>query len=293
VSEGDPLNEDITVVITCFNYGSFLAESVESALAQEGGEPHVIVIDDGSTDAQTLAELERLPARVELVRQANAGLAEARNAGLRLVRTPFALILDADDRLPAHALRSLREPLDADPTLGFSYGIVRFFGAWEGILKLPPYDPYRLLFRHNIGSTALIRRALVDSVGGYDRHVRFKGYEDWEFWLHALERGWRGRRVDAVTLLYRRHGATMYRGARRRYRATYRQLRRKHAPLYARAVRRRLQAESDLGVTGRLVYRWWWGWRPLPARAEIALQSLLWRPRADSRALGRPRQPSA
>jgi len=270
------MNEDVTVVVTCFDYGAFLAESVHSALAQDGGEPHVIVVDDGSTDELTLRELDRLPRQVRLMRKANGGLAEARNTGLRQVQTPYALVLDADDRLPPDALRRLRELLVAEPALGFSYGLVRFFGDWEGVMKMPPYDPYRLLYRHNIGSTALMRRELFEDLGGYDG--AFQGYEDWEFWLHALARGWRGRRVQAVALLYRRHGQTMYAGARARYRASFRQLRRKHAELYSRAGRRRLAAESDLGRCGRLLYRYWWGRRPLPARVEILLQSILWRP---------------
>jgi glycosyltransferase involved in cell wall biosynthesis len=270
------VNDDVTVVITCFNYGAFLAESVFSALAQEGGEPRVIVVDDGSTDALTLAELERLPPRVELVQQANAGVAEARNAGLRRVQTPYALALDADDRLATHALQRLRGPLEAEPALGFSYGIMHFFGAWEGDLKMPAYDPYRLLYRHNIGSAALIRREMFEDVGGYD--AAFAGYEDWDFWLQALERGWRGQRVEKVTLLYRRHGSTRHLHARPQYRAAFRQMRGKHSALYGRAGRRRLQKESDLGGVGRLVYRWWWGWRPLPARLELALQSAFWSP---------------
>ena len=273
----DSTNDDITVIVTCFNYGAFLAESVQSALAQDGGEPRVIVVDDGSTDAHTLAELERLPPRVELVRQANAGVAAARNEALRRARTPYVLALDADDRLAVGALRALLDPLRADPAIGFSYGLIRFFGGWEGVMKLPPYAPYRLLFRHSIGTTALIRKELFDDVGGYD--PLFKGYEDWEFWVHALERGWRGRRVEAVTLLHRRHGHSRHMGARPRYRAIFRQLRRKHAILYAPAGRARLRAESDLNGAGRLIYRWWWGMRPLPARVELALQSVLWRPR--------------
>ncbi len=281
------MNDDITVVITCFDYGAYLAESVHSALAQEGGEPRVIVVDDGSTDALTLTELESLPASVELIRQANAGLAEARNAGLRRVRTPYALTLDADDRLVRDALRRLRGVLDADPRLGFSYGTLRFFGGWEGVVKLPPYDPYRLLYRHNIGATALIRLELFEHVGGYD--PAFRGYEDWEFWLHALALGWRGQRSESVALLYRRHGPTMLQDARIHYRATFRQLRRKHAALYARSGRSRLREESDLGLGGRLLYRWWWGPRPLPARVELALQSVLWRPRARSAASQEPR----
>jgi glycosyltransferase involved in cell wall biosynthesis len=271
------MNNDITVVITCFNYGAFLAESIHSALAQEGGEPRVILVDDGSTDAHTLAELDRLPPQVTLMRQAHAGPAEARNAGLRRIQTPYALVLDADDRLTVDALQRLHDLLVLEPALGFTYGLVRFFGAWEGILRMPPYDPYRLLYRHNIGSVALIRRELFEDIGGYD--PAFRGYEDWEFWLHALERGWRGRRVETVTLHYRRHGRTVHGDARAHYRATFRQLRRKHSALYDRAGRRRLRAESALGGAGRLLYRCWWGWRPLPARIELALQSALWRPR--------------
>jgi glycosyltransferase involved in cell wall biosynthesis len=271
------MNDDVTVIITCFNYGSYLTESVQSALAQDGGEPRVIVVDDGSTEMQTLAALGRLPPQVQLIQQANAGPGAARNTGLRRLQTAYALILDADDLLVGNSLRRLRAPLEADPALGFSYGIMRFFGAWEGILRMPPYDPYRLLYRHNIGSVALVRRELFEDVGGYD--PAFDGYEDWELWLHALECGWRGRRIEAVTLLHRRHGPSRHLGARPSYRANFRQLRHKHSALYARAGRRQLQTASDLHIAGRLIYRWWWGWRPLPARVELALQAIFWRPR--------------
>ena len=269
------MNDDITVVITCFDYGAFLRESVQSALCQQGGEPRVIVVDDGSTDAPTLVELARLPSRVRLMRQANAGVAAARNTGLQSVQTPYALILDADDRLSEDALARLRGPLELKPALGFTYGLMRFFGAWDGVVKLPPYDPYRLLYRHNIGATALIRRELFKDVGGFD--PAFAGYEDWEFWLRALERGWRGLRVEEVTLLYRRHGSGRHAGARPHYHASFRQIRDKHPGLYDRAGRRRLARESSLGAAGRLLYRCWWGSRPLPARVELALQAALWR----------------
>ena len=275
------MNADVTVVVTCFNYGACLAESVHSALSQEGGEPHVIVVDDGSTDEHTLAELERLPAQVEIVRRLNAGLSAARNVGLERAQTPFLLALDADDKLAESALSTMRRALLRNPKLGYSYGAIRFFGDWEGVMRMPPYDPYRLLFRHLVGPSALMRRELFEDVGGYD--TAFKGYEDWEIWLHALARGWHGGKVDSVTHLYRRHGRTMLHGARAEYRAIYAQLRHKHATLYTRAARRRLAARSDLGPAGRLAYRWWWGRRPLPARAELALQRVLWRSRGADR----------
>jgi glycosyltransferase involved in cell wall biosynthesis len=261
------MNDDVTVVVTCFDYGAFLEEAVASALAQEGGAPHVIVVDDGSTDPHTLEVLGRLHADVRVHRQDNAGLAAARNAGVRLSGTPYVLPLDADDRLPPGALRALRPPLERDPRLGFAYGIMEFFGDWGGTLFDTAYDPFRLLYRHQIGASALIRRALFDDVGGWD--PEFRGYEDWEFWLHALERGWRGERVRAVTYEYRRHGDTMISGARRDYRSWYRRLRTKHAPLYARSAE--FARESGTPLAERLAYRLYWGPRPVPARVEAAL----------------------
>jgi glycosyltransferase involved in cell wall biosynthesis len=266
------MNDDITVVVTNYNYGAYLPEAVDSALAQEGGPPRVIVVDDGSTEPSTAAVLDALPDGVEVVRQENAGLPGARNAGLERATTPYLIVLDADDRLPAGALRAMRAPLDADPALGFAYGRTHFFGDWEGELTMPPFDAYRLLYRHTIGSTALMRAEVFRDVGGFD--PAFRGYEDWDFWLSALERGWRGRQVDAITFEYRRHGSTMLSGARAGYREWYRRLRRKHAGLYAR--RAELARESDLGPAGRAVYRWWFGARPIPARLEHLLHSVLW-----------------
>jgi glycosyltransferase involved in cell wall biosynthesis len=277
---GHRTNDDITVVITCFNYGAYLHEAVRSALKQEGGAPRVTVVDDGSSDAQTLIALEQLPDSVNLIRQPNGGLSAARNTGLRQAGTPYVIVLDADDCLAPGALRMLRQPLDRDSQLGFSYGLARFFGAWEGTLRFPPFDPYKLLFRHIVGSTALMRRELFEQVGGFD--PAFTAYEDWEFWVHAMAHGWRGQDVDALSLLYRRHGRTMFTDARARYRVWYRRLRDKHPELYERAGRHRLAVESDLGPLGRAIYRWWWGARPLPPRIEGALQALLWRPRSGS-----------
>jgi glycosyltransferase involved in cell wall biosynthesis len=263
-------NGDVTVVISCFDYGRYLVEAVESALGQQGGAPRLVVVDDGSTEPATLEVLDGLPPEVEVVRQENRGVCAARNAGLARVETALALVLDADDRLRPDALELLRAPLDADRALGFTYGRMRFFGDWEGVLAFPPYDPYALLYRHTIGLSALARREVFEATGGFDEE--FLHFEDWELWLDALEHGWRGSQLDAVTVEYRKHGGSKVHDDRRRYRSAYRRLRRKHAALYARADE--LAAESDLGAAGRLVHRAYWGPRPLPARVEQALYRL-------------------
>src|SRR3954452_19636172 len=97
-------NRDVTVVVTCFDYGRFLEEAVSSALTQAGVRAEAIVVDDGSTDPGTLETLDRLPSEARVVRQANSGVCAARNVGLALVQTPYVVVLDADDRLAPGAL---------------------------------------------------------------------------------------------------------------------------------------------------------------------------------------------
>jgi glycosyltransferase involved in cell wall biosynthesis len=269
-----PPNDEITVVIPCFNHGRFLAEAVESALGQRGGPPKVVVVDDGSTEEETQAALEALPDGVERVRQANAGPAAARNAGIERSQTPLLLMLDADDRLTPAAIETLRGPLSDHPEVGYCYGVMRLFGGWSGEIRFPDFDPYRLLYRSIAGaSLGLIRRRAWEEAGRFDPSVA--GYEDWDFCLGALEHGWRGLQVGEVTLEYRKHEHSGQFEHRRRYRKTYRQLRAKHAALYAR--RREFAAETDLGPAGRLLYRTYWAWRPLPAPIERAIYSLVFR----------------
>jgi glycosyltransferase involved in cell wall biosynthesis len=270
-----PGNDDMTAVIANFNYGRFLLEAVASLRVQDGGPPRIVVVDDGSTEPESHAALSTLEADgVEVVRQGNRGVCAARNAGLASIRTPYWLVLDADDRLAPGALTAMRSELDRDPGLGFAFGFMRFFGDMSGIVRFPEYDPYRLLYRHTIGLTALARRSVLEATEGYDSG--FPYYEDWELWVNALAHGHEGRRVDTVTLEYRRHGGTKFAGDRGNYRAAWRAMRRKHAALYAR--RHELARRSSMGPLARTLYRCFWGPRPVPAAFERTVHRLLWRP---------------
>lgn len=268
-------NGDVTVVISCFNYGKYLPDAIASVRAQEGGPARVVVVDDGSTDGLTNEVLDQLERDngLALIRQANAGASAARNAGLSQVATPYAMVLDADDILPDNALTILRSALDDDPAAGYAYGHIKFFGTWSGVMRMPPFDPWRLMFRHIVGPTALMRRELVDATGGYD--TEFRHYEDWEIWVHALANGWPGHQVDFPGLLQRKHGPSKFASDRANYREYYAKLRAKHRRLYG--ALKDVAARSELGPAERVLYRRFWGPRPWPARAETTFYSLYWR----------------
>jgi glycosyltransferase involved in cell wall biosynthesis len=269
---------DITVVIPCFNHGRFVLESVERALGQQGGPPQVLVVDDGSTDEETQRVLGELPAGVRLIRQQNAGVAAARNTGFEHSDSELLLMVDADDRLTVDALDVLRPPLEANPDIGYCYGLMKLIGAWSGVLRFPDWDPYILLHRSIAGAQlGLVRRSCWEDSGGFDSEIA--GYEDWDFCLSALEKGWRGLQINRVTHEYRKHERSGEEEHRRRYRRVYRQIRAKHPELFAR--RREFAAETELSPLNRLVYRTFWAWRPVPARLEKSIyRHVLFRRRA-------------
>jgi glycosyltransferase involved in cell wall biosynthesis len=265
-----PRHGDITVLIPCFNHGRFLLESVERALGQQGGPPKVIVVDDGSTDERTVQALDELPGEVEVIRQQNAGVSAARNAGFERSDSELLLMVDADDRLTPDALDVLRPPLEANPDVGYCYGLMKLIGAWSGVLRFPDFDPYILLHRSIAGAQlGLVRRRCWEDAGGFDPAI--DGYEDWDFSLSALEKGWRGLQIDRVTHEYRKHERSGNEEHRRRYRHVYRQIRAKHAALFAR--RKEFARQTDLGPLHRLAYRTYFAWRPIPAPIEKALYS--------------------
>ena len=193
-------NDDVTAVIACFNYGAICARRSTACSARAPGS---VVVDDGSTDPETHAVLESLPEVVEVVRQENRGVCAARNAGLARVQTPYAIVVDADDRLAPGALDAMR-------------------GAARGRSAARLRVRHDALLRRVGGRAALPRlRRLPAALPAHDRalrphaprgdrgHRRLRpGLRDLRG-LGALAERPRPRvarrRVDAVTLEYRRH----------------------------------------------------------------------------------------
>lgn len=102
-----------SIVINNYNYGRFVGEAIESALAQTDRRTEVIVVDDGSTD-NSRAVIQAFGGRIEPVFKANGGQASAFNAGVERSAGDIVIFLDADDRLEPQAVARCRK-LFADP----------------------------------------------------------------------------------------------------------------------------------------------------------------------------------
>ena len=111
----------VTTLIPAYNVGPLLARAIDSALdqADAAGRPiaqQVIVVDDGSSDA-TAAVAEGFGPRITLIRQSHAGVAAARNAGLRAARGDVVAFLDADDQWLRGKLDAQLALFEREPTL--------------------------------------------------------------------------------------------------------------------------------------------------------------------------------
>ena len=118
--ENTPL---VSVIIPCYGQAHFLAETIESVLAQRYPHFEVVVIDDGSVDNTEEVALQW--PRVRYVRQNNSGLAAARNTGLRRSLGDYVVFLDADDRLLPEALDAGLTAFAAHPESAFVVGHCR------------------------------------------------------------------------------------------------------------------------------------------------------------------------
>ena len=110
----------VAVVIPCYNQRNFLASAIESALEQSLPAAEIIVVDDGNEE--DLSEFARSYPAITLLRQANRGLAGARNAGLRACTAQRVIFLDADDRLGPDAVEAGLRCFDDNPGAAFVYG---------------------------------------------------------------------------------------------------------------------------------------------------------------------------
>ena len=122
-------NPKVSVIIPCYNQGFFLQEAVESVLEQTYQDFEIIIINDGSTDAATVALLKNYKQpRTTVIHTNNQGLASARNNGINIAKGKYILPLDADDKIGKNYLQKAIEKLEMNDNLGIFYCEAEFFG---------------------------------------------------------------------------------------------------------------------------------------------------------------------
>lgn len=242
----------ISVIMPCFNHGEFVREAVESVRRAGREDMELIVVDDGSTDARTQDEMERLAAEgVHVIRQQNKGLAGARNAAVMASRGEFIFPLDADDRMRTAWIDRAIETLESNPRVGVVYGDAECFGARTGPWPAGPFDAERLMQENFIHCSALFRRAVWEENHGYDPTMPAQGAEDWDLWLGTLGRGWEFVYLPEVFFEYRQADGSMLARLRGFYEEVEEFAAKKHGLLYRRAWMQLRNENQSVRVNSR------------------------------------------
>jgi hypothetical protein len=199
------------VIVTCYNQGRDLADCLASDAGQTYQAVETIVVDDCSTEVETLdalAALERQCSPTVVRLPANRGPAAARNAGIERARGRYLLLLDCDDLVLESAIAELVEELEgASGEIGFIYPSLQFFGNRTDRWEMPSYNLHGLLTENHCPVSALIDRDVFDRGFRYPEEIML-GDEDWDFVLTLAEHGIYGQAARGDTLLCRKHGFT-------------------------------------------------------------------------------------
>lgn len=204
----------VSIIITCYNYGRFLAQAIDSALAQTYPNVEIIVVDDGSTD-NTREVAEQYGAHIKYIYQSNAGVAHARNHGLAESKGHFINFLDADDWLLPEKIAVQMAIFEAKPELD-----VIICGRYEAdeagniLTETIPFWGLKAL-HHLLNNksfsqhSALIRRCVLEAVGGFcEEKISESWTEDTDLWLRLAAAGYRFYAVPQALCTWRHHQTT-------------------------------------------------------------------------------------
>ncbi len=192
-----------SVIIPVKNGSNFLAEAVESALAQLNSADEVLVLWNDSDDDTTSVLRGFKDPRIRAIKGPGHGVGSKRNAGLAAALGDFIAFLDHDDMWPPHRHRKMMQMMVDDPHVGAVFGRMRIRldpGAipWQWVLHLDG----RHVPGPNLG-TGLFRRGILRRVDGFDESLSFG--EDLDYFLRLREKGMQISLCDVDGLIYRRH----------------------------------------------------------------------------------------
>ncbi|HXZ99232.1 MAG TPA: glycosyltransferase [Candidatus Binatia bacterium] len=184
----------VSVIMPVYNpEPGCLEEAVQSVLDQTYERWELCMVDDGSTREGTPELLHRLATRDPRIRlqlrERNGGISAASNSALSAAAGDFVTLLDHDDFLEPHALHALLEPLQDQAELDFVYSDedkLSPAGERANPFFKPDWSPELLLSLNYVTHTVLIRRSLVEEVGGFRSHT--DGAQDYDLFLRCTER---------------------------------------------------------------------------------------------------------
>jgi glycosyltransferase involved in cell wall biosynthesis len=198
----------VTVIIPAYQASATIAEALRSVFQQTVQPEQIVVCDDGSTD-DLAGAIAPFMDRVQLVAQANRGLAAARNRAAEEASGEFLLWLDADDYWAPQMVDKIKRAVVARPDLdlislhGYTVTNGQVIGLFQPQLRQEfLVDQRGALLRGNGLYLPACRAACFRACGGFDEGLRYM--EDWDCWLRIVLAGGVAGFLREPLLYYRR-----------------------------------------------------------------------------------------
>jgi glycosyltransferase involved in cell wall biosynthesis len=226
----------LSVIIPFYNMGKYIMESVQAVKASTYPEIEILIINDGSTDGESLAVLKQVEQmeRVKVFNKPNEGLAYTRNYGAEKATGDWLAFLDADDTVTPDYYEKAMRVLKQYQNVFFVGSFVQYFGdanvKWATYTPQPPYA----LVHNPVNSSGLVyKKAAFLAAGKNDRTVDY-GLEDYESVVHLLSKGYNGIVLPEFLFKYRVRGDSMIRKiTREKLLYSYKYIAEKHTAYYA------------------------------------------------------------
>lgn len=192
------MNPKVSVIVPCYNQAQFLAETLDSVLAQTHENWECIVVNDGSTDnTETVAkEYCDRDQRFVYLKKENGGLSSARNAGLDIAKGEYVQFLDSDDILLPNKFECQIRMMEIDKSdvcvCHHSMFTTDVNQTWENFFSQSIYDLTYQGFMYNWGETFVIaiHSGLFSHSFLKNHHIHFDEHvhalEDWLFWVSII-----------------------------------------------------------------------------------------------------------
>ena len=189
----------VSVVLPAYNVTRYIGEALDSIFRQTFQHIEIIVVNDGCPDSEALERvLEPYRPRIRYVCQANAGIAGARNAGIREATAPLIVNLDPDDLMEPTCLEDQVLFMQAHPQIAARYVNPVYFGGTnlDGAhwMDINPSEGHVSFLSVMAGCTcpanpgSILRRDTIMQVGWYDDSF-VDSWEDFDLWLRILRGG--------------------------------------------------------------------------------------------------------
>ena len=192
----------LSIVVTCYNDGSYLPDCLKSIEAIEIEDVELIIVNDGSTEKATLNYLRSLENEgYKVINKANGGVSSARNHGISEAKNDLILLVDADDCIEPQFIHKAFNTFLKNPSTAVVYGNVSRFGQSTAEYKPGEFHLIQMLSGNFIPISALFKKELWEKVRGFDTSLN--SYEDWDFWLRLADQGALFAYIDALSLHYR------------------------------------------------------------------------------------------